>query len=151
MLVLGRGKRLSNVGLLVNGDAESLPFKDGAFDSVVSCYVAKYVDVGRLAEELGRVTRTGAPVVLYDFAKPHGLTAPFLRAYIEGGLGVAGYLMAKAGRSSAIAFSRLPSLIDETSWDSAIVKAMEENNFETVAAERLSGGVVFGYCGRNQG
>ena len=59
--------------------------------------------------------------------------------------------MAKAGRASAFTFNRLPSLINGTSWDSAIVKAMEEKNFETVAAERLSSGIVFGYCGRNQG
>ena len=151
MLAMGSSKELPNVKLLANGDAESLPFKDRAFDSVVSCYVAKYVDIGRLSQELARVSKPGATVVLYDFARPHGLTAPFLQMYIQGGLGAAGYLMKLARRGSALTFTKLPSLVNGTSWDSEIVKAMEARGFETLEARRLSGGVVFGYCGRNNG
>jgi len=151
MLVSGRSKELPNVEMLVNGDAETLPFRDRTFDAIVSCYVAKYVDVDCLARELGRVSRRGAMVVLYDFAKPHGLAAPFLQVYIQGGLGAAGYLMKRARRGAAFAFSKIPSLVNGTSWDSEIVGTMEASGFETLATQRLSGGVVFGYCGRNQG
>ena len=149
MLGMGSSKELRNVELLVNGDGESLPFKDRTFDAVVGCYVAKYVQVPRLARELARVSRKGAPAILYDFAKPRGLPAPFLQAYIQGGLGIAGFLLEHARRGSAFAYSRLPSLINNTHWDSEIVGAMEETGFETVTAERLTSGVVFGYCGRN--
>jgi demethylmenaquinone methyltransferase / 2-methoxy-6-polyprenyl-1,4-benzoquinol methylase len=151
MLAMGSSKRLPNVKLLANGDAEALPFKDRAFDSVMSCYVAKYVDVGRLSRELARVSKRGATVVMYDFAKPHGLTAPFLQLYMQGGLGAAGYLMKLARMRSALTFNKLPSLVNGTSWDSEIVQAMEARGFETLEARRLSGGVVFGYCGRNNG
>jgi ubiquinone/menaquinone biosynthesis C-methylase UbiE len=151
MLARGSSKQLPNVKLLVNGDATSLPFKDKSFDSVVSCYVAKYVDVGRFSQELARVSKEGATVVLYDFAKPRGWTAPFLQVYIQGGLSAAGFLMEQAGRGSAFAFTNLPSLVNETSWDSEIVKAMEVGGFETLETRRLSRGVVFGYCGRKKG
>ena len=148
MLAMGSSKGLTNVRLLVNGDAVSLPFRDRSFDSVVSCYVAKYVDVASLAQELARVSKRGAPVVLYDFARPRGLTAPFLEMYIRGGLSAAGYLMELSGRGSAFAFTELPSLVNGTSWDSDIAMRMEANGFETLETRRLSGGVVFGYCGR---
>jgi len=151
MLAMGSSKSLPNVELLVNGDAETLPFRDQTFDSVVSCYVAKYVNVRRLAQELARVSKKGATVVLYDFSKPHGLAAPFLEMYIRGGLGAAGYLMKQARRGSAFAFTELPSLINHTSWDSEIVKEMEARGFDTLETRRLSRGVVFGYCGRNRG
>jgi ubiquinone/menaquinone biosynthesis C-methylase UbiE len=117
----------------------------------VSCYVAKYVDIGRFTQELARVSKVGATVVLYDFAKPRGWTAPFLQVYIQGGLSAAGFLMEHARRGPAFAFTKLPSLVNETSWDSEIVKTMEARGFETLEARRLSRGVVFGYCGRNRG
>ena len=153
MVSAGCSKRLPNVELVVRGDAESLPFPDCAFDSVVSCYVAKYVDPGRLAKEAGRIARPGSIVVLYDFARPTGWLAPFIDLYIQGGLRVAGTLTRLAGRKAAFTFNELPKIIDETKWDGALPSAMEANGFETVAAERLTGGVVFAYCGRkrNQG
>ena len=148
MVRLGKAKGLGNVSLLVNGDAESLPFPDGAFDGVVSCYVPKYVSIRRLAEELARVTRPGAPVVLYDFARPQGLLAPFLGVYIQGGLRAAGFLSRLGGSGAAFAFERLPSIIGGTTWDEEVVGAMEMRGFETISTRRLTGGVVFAYWGR---
>lgn len=150
MLSEGRAKKLSNVDLLVNGDAESLPFPDGTFDAVVSCYVAKYVDIGRLAKEVARVSKVGATVVLYDFARPRGAFAPFLNAYTSGGLRILGVLLGLAGRPEATTFSVLPGIVERTTWDSAVVGAMESQSFETVSTARLTGGVVFAYHGRRR-
>ncbi len=148
MITVGREKALGNVPLVVNGDAESLPFPDGSFDSVVSCYVAKYVRTSKFAGELGRVTRPGGVVALYDFAKPRGASAPFLKLYIQWGLPLAGRLFRFAGRKSAYTYENLPAIIEGSSWDIEIVGAMEENGFETIAVERLTGGAVFAYSGR---
>ena len=151
MITAGREKQLRNTALVVNGDAESLPFPDASFGSVVSCYDAKYVRTSRFAGELGRVVRAGGVVALYDFARPRGMLAPFLELYIQGGLRWAGLLLRFAGRSSAYTYENLPAIIDGSSWDKEIVGAMENNGFHTVATERLTGGTVFAYCGRKGG
>ncbi len=150
MARLGWAKGLENVPLVTNGDAESLPFADEAFDAAVSCYVPKYVNVGRLAGELARVLKPGARVVLYDFARPCGLSAAFLEPYIQGGLRAIGFALRKTRKGAAFAFERLPQIIDGTHWDREIVRAMEGRGFETVAATPLTAGAVFAYCGRKR-
>lgn len=151
MAKLGAGKRVPNVGLLANGDAESLPFADGAFDAAVSCYVPKYADPWRLAREVARVTKPGAYVVLYDFARPRGLLAPFLQLYIQGGLRVVGWALAASRRGESSTFRNLPWIIDETRWDVEVPRAMDACGFEALQAERLTGGTVFAYWGRKRG
>lgn len=150
MARVGWAKSLANVVLVVNGDGESLPFPDSTFDSAISCYVPKYVTLGRLAAELARVVKPGGAVVLYDFAKPRGIAAPFLEAYIQVGLRIVGLVLRRAGSRSAYAFERLPGIIDATSWDREVVGAMEARGFMTSAATPLTGGVVFAYCGRKK-
>jgi demethylmenaquinone methyltransferase/2-methoxy-6-polyprenyl-1,4-benzoquinol methylase len=148
MVRSGQSKRLPNVALLMRGDAESLPFPNGTFDAVISCYVPKYVNVTKFAHELARVTRPGGVVALYDFARPRGPWGPIIEIYIQGGLRVAGMMLGLAGKGAAVAFDNLPRIIDGTVWDREISRVMQEVGFETIAAERLTGGVVFAYCGR---
>ncbi len=150
MVRAGKAKGLTNVALLVNSDAESLPFRDEVFDSVISCYVPKYVHLTKLAEELARVSNPGAIVVVYDFARPRGPLAPFLGAYIRVGLGIAGFFSRLSRAGAAFAFDKLPGIIYRTTWDQEIERVMEGRGFETVAAARLTGGAVFGYCGRKR-
>ncbi len=147
MINTGKEKALANTGLLINGDAESLPFPDESFDAVVSCYVAKYVNIARFADELIRVAKPKATVVLYDFARPRGFLAPVLELYIQGGLRIAGLILKLAGRESAFAFSNLPRIVDGAEWDRTVVKVMEERGLVTLAARTLTRGVVFAYCG----
>ncbi len=151
MLRAGQAKSLPNVPLLMRGDAENLPFPDESFDFVLSCYVIKYVRTARFADELARVTKPGGAAVIYDFAKPKGILAPFLELYIQAGLRAVGALLACLGKNSAFAFERLPDIVGRAVWDEEIVGAMQERGFETIAAERLTGGTVFAYCGRKRG
>jgi demethylmenaquinone methyltransferase/2-methoxy-6-polyprenyl-1,4-benzoquinol methylase len=150
MTRVAKNKGAANVWLL-NGDAEALPFSEGAFDGVVSCYVPKYVDVKRFAAELSRVARPGARVVVYDFARPRGGLAPFLDLYTQGGLRLAGLALSLMKRAEAVTFLRLPRIIWETRWDGGFKGAMEAGGFESVAAERLTGGTVYAYCGVMKG
>jgi len=150
MVMAGHQKRLPNVILALSGDAESLPFPDQKFLGVVSCYVAKYVDIARFTDEISRVTKPEAQVVLYDFARPKGLFAPFLELYIQGGLRTIGLLLRLAKRSSSFTFENLPRIVDMTDWDNKITRAMERRGFQTVSAERLTGGAVFAYHGRKR-
>jgi len=146
----GWEKGLANVPLVVNGDAVSLPFPDKTFDGAVSCYVPKYVSVAKLADELARVVKPSARIVLYDFARPRGISAPLLEPYIQVGLRAIGYALRKAGSRAAFAFERLPQIIDGTSWDSEVVETMENRGFETMAATPLTAGAVFAYCGQKR-
>jgi demethylmenaquinone methyltransferase / 2-methoxy-6-polyprenyl-1,4-benzoquinol methylase len=150
MARLGWAKGLANVPLVINGDAETLPFPDETFDAAVSCYVPKYVSMTRLAGELARVVKPGARVVLYDFARPGGISAPLLEPYIQVGLRAIGLVMRKTRNGAAFAFERLPQLVDGTSWNREVVGAMEDRGFETMAATSLTAGVVFAYCGRKR-
>ena len=147
MIRVAAEKRVPNVDLLLNGDAEFLPFPEGSFDSVVSCYVPKYVDVKKFARELARVAKPGGTVVLYDFAKPRGPLAPFLEAYIRAGLRLVGAALGLARRGEAFTFARLPRIIEETAWDVEVVGAMESSGFVEVESDRLTGGVVFACSG----
>jgi demethylmenaquinone methyltransferase / 2-methoxy-6-polyprenyl-1,4-benzoquinol methylase len=150
MLEAGRSKGVRNVSLLVNGDAEFLPFPDESFDAVVSCYVAKYVDVSRLSKELGRVSKKGGRVALYDFVRPRGAMAPLLRLYTGGALRIIGSLLALAKKSEAFTFGNLHRIVDGATWDEEMVRRMEEEGFVTTKACRLTGGAVFAYSGKKR-
>lgn len=63
---------------LVAGQAEQLPFRDGAFDGLTFTYLLRYVDdPGATLEELARVMANGAPVASLEFFVPPN---PFWRA-----------------------------------------------------------------------
>src|SRR5687768_6218880 len=50
----------------VCGSVEELPFRDDAFDIVVSCSTLQYVDQPRVFAEIIRVTRGGGMVLLHE-------------------------------------------------------------------------------------
>ncbi|HEY7178549.1 MAG TPA: methyltransferase domain-containing protein [Gaiella sp.] len=65
----------------VEADAESLPFEDGAFDAVTSCFGVMFApDHGRVAEELTRVCRPGGTVGLASFT-PESLLPAFFSVF----------------------------------------------------------------------
>jgi demethylmenaquinone methyltransferase/2-methoxy-6-polyprenyl-1,4-benzoquinol methylase len=93
--VAGRGAA-DRVRLLV-GQAERLPFPDGAFDALTFTYLLRYVaDPAATLRELVRVLKPGAPMANLEFLVPAN---PFWRfwwwAYTRIGLPTAGRL---AGR-----------------------------------------------------
>ena len=147
MLTVAKSKRLPAVEGLFNGDAEALPFEDSSFDLVVSCYVAKYVDLARFVGELARVVKPGGRVVLYDFVRPRGAIAPVLRFYVHGILRGAGLLLGLAGSQAAFTFKNLPRIVESASWDSDLEETARRVGLETLSYERLTGGVVAAYAG----
>jgi ubiquinone/menaquinone biosynthesis C-methylase UbiE len=147
MIRIGQAKCLPGVKLLVNGDAENLPFSDKSFMSIISCYVAKYVDLEKFADEIARITKPGATVVLYDFVRPSGLLAPFLELYVQGGMRAVGALLGLARKDSSFTFNNLPGIVDVSTWDSTIEPVMESKGFRTLSMRHLTGGIVCAYCG----
>jgi ubiquinone/menaquinone biosynthesis C-methylase UbiE len=151
MLILGRDKRISTSSMIVQGDAEFLPFRDGSFDAVISCYVTKYVDLETFGREVSKVTRQQGAVILYDFAKPRGPLAPPLLAYISVGLRAIGLLLQFTRNKSAFTFIELPRIIEDSAWDLALSEIMRRNGVGLVDARPLTGGAVFAYYGKNAG
>ena len=65
---------------LVEGDAEALPFEDGSFDRVTSCFGVMFAPRQQLAaSELLRVTRPGGEVVVAAWT-PEGMVGRMFRA-----------------------------------------------------------------------
>jgi demethylmenaquinone methyltransferase/2-methoxy-6-polyprenyl-1,4-benzoquinol methylase len=53
------------------GEAEALPFADGAFDALTFTYLLRYVDdPAATLRELARVVRPGGPVAMVEFGVP---------------------------------------------------------------------------------
>jgi ubiquinone/menaquinone biosynthesis C-methylase UbiE len=65
-----RGREAAaHVGVL-RGVAEALPFRDGAFDAVVACYVlCSVADPASAIAELRRVLRPGGPLRVYEHVR----------------------------------------------------------------------------------
>jgi ubiquinone/menaquinone biosynthesis C-methylase UbiE len=68
----------------IEGDAEALPFADGEFDAVTSCFGAMFApDHQRVADELVRVCRAGGVIGMVNFTPEgrggdfFGLLAPY--------------------------------------------------------------------------
>ena len=90
-------RRLPAEVRLVEGDAESLPFPDGAFDAVTFAYPLRYVaDPGAALCELARVISPGGTLAGLEFGIPKGFWRPWWELYVRVGLPVAGRVISPA-------------------------------------------------------
>ncbi len=87
-------RRLPPEVRLVEGDAESLPVPDGAFDAVTFAYPLRYVaDPGAALCELARVIRPGGTLAGLEFGIPRGFWRPWWELYVRVGLPLAGRMI----------------------------------------------------------
>jgi demethylmenaquinone methyltransferase / 2-methoxy-6-polyprenyl-1,4-benzoquinol methylase len=90
-MLAAAGRRLPPDVRLVEGEAESLPFPDGAFDAVTFAYPLRYVaDLPATLGELARVVRPGGTVAGLEFGIPRGFWRPWWELYVRVGLPLAG-------------------------------------------------------------
>jgi demethylmenaquinone methyltransferase/2-methoxy-6-polyprenyl-1,4-benzoquinol methylase len=89
-------RRLPSSVTLVEGEADSLPFPDAAFDALTFTYLLRYVpDPGATLRELARVVRPGGSIAALEFALPRGIWRPFWELYVRAGLPVAGRVISR--------------------------------------------------------
>jgi len=71
--------------MLVEGDAETLPFPDGAVDGIAMAFGIRNVPNRlRALAEMARVTRPGGRVAILELSEPRqGLLAPLARFHIH--------------------------------------------------------------------
>jgi ubiquinone/menaquinone biosynthesis methyltransferase len=145
MLRFAQRKGIPSLESLCLGDAESLPFRDGSFDLVLSCYVVKYCSAPLLASEAARVLRSGGRLVLYDFSSPRGAYAPFHAFYVYGVLRIVGALLRLVDAKGALTYEALPSVIRTRRWDETFEAMLKSAGFRDVGRKRLSGGAATGF------
>jgi demethylmenaquinone methyltransferase / 2-methoxy-6-polyprenyl-1,4-benzoquinol methylase len=86
--------RLDGRATLVLGNADELPFEDGAFDHLTFTYLLRYVDdPAATMRELARVVRPGGTVAMLEFGVPRGVWHPLWRLYTGLVLPTAGRLL----------------------------------------------------------
>jgi demethylmenaquinone methyltransferase/2-methoxy-6-polyprenyl-1,4-benzoquinol methylase len=143
-LELLRQKGCTVVGL-VAGDAESVPFPDGAFAAVTFAYPLRYVaDPGAALRELARVIRPGGTLAGLEFGIPRGFWRPWWELYVRVGLPLAGRVISPAwgsvgsflGPSIRAFYARWP--------EAKLLDLWRQAGIGDVRAERLSlgGGIV---------
>jgi demethylmenaquinone methyltransferase / 2-methoxy-6-polyprenyl-1,4-benzoquinol methylase len=145
MIRLAQGKRIRSLSSLNLADGEHLPFKDGSFDCVLSCYVVKYCNPSRLASEAARVLRPGGLLVLYDFSAPRGPMAPFHAFYVYGVLKIIGKALSPVDPKEALTYQALPEVIRSRIWDAGFDDVLSSAGFRGIGSRRLTGGVVTGF------
>lgn len=68
----------------VAGDAQALPFPDGAFDGVTIAFGIRNVpDRAKALAEMARVTRPGGRIAILELTEPRGLLAPLARFHVH--------------------------------------------------------------------
>ncbi len=144
--------RLERAGLTDNarfaqGDAERLPFADGAFETVVSAFLMRNVgDRAAAYHEIARVLKPGGRFLQLELAKPENpLVREAFLLYFRHGMPRLAALFSKHQES----FQYLAESIDRWPDPARTAKEIRSAGFETSApAKLLLGGVAIheGVC-----
>ena len=124
--------------LVAQGTAEALPYRSHHFDAVVSSYVAKYVDVKRLAQECLYVLRPGGVAVFHDFTCPpsklvrvlwktHFLLLQFCGLFIP---------------EWRTVLSELQNVIEKSGWEGRLMAALKEAGFTSISKKYHTAGTA---------
>jgi demethylmenaquinone methyltransferase / 2-methoxy-6-polyprenyl-1,4-benzoquinol methylase len=120
---------------VVQGTAEFLPYRDESFDSVVSSYLAKYVNIQNVVDECWRVLKSGGIAVFHDFTYPGGVMRSLWNIHFE--------LLRLAGRFIAswkLVFEELDDVIKESEWVAQTINALEGRRFDNIRCRYYTGG-----------
>jgi demethylmenaquinone methyltransferase/2-methoxy-6-polyprenyl-1,4-benzoquinol methylase len=126
---LRTAKKKRSAGLLTNGTAEVLPYREQSFDSVTSSYLAKYVDIERVVSECWRVLKHRGVVVFHDFTYPSNSLA---RSLWNGYFKIL-RLAAKTVPSWAPVFRELDKVVKMSNWLGQTMQALEGTGFKNIS------------------
>jgi demethylmenaquinone methyltransferase / 2-methoxy-6-polyprenyl-1,4-benzoquinol methylase len=95
---------LSDLIELVEGQADELPFDDGAFDALTFAYLLRYVDdPAATLRELARIVRPGGTVAALEFGVPaRRLWRGLWELHVRVGLPLAGRMISPAWREVGV-------------------------------------------------
>ena len=138
MLSVGK-KRRPDIAF-VAGDAQALPFADGAFDAVTASFGLRNVpDVDTALAELLRVTRPGGRIVICEFSRP---TNKAFRAVYDQYLARALPRIAGVVAKESDAYTYLADTIAAWPTQRELGLRLRAAGWTSVAFRNLSGGIV---------
>jgi demethylmenaquinone methyltransferase / 2-methoxy-6-polyprenyl-1,4-benzoquinol methylase len=136
MLARAREKSASIDWVL--GDAMSLPFDDGSFDSATVGFGIRNVsDLEASLAELARILRPGGRLACLEITRPAGALEPFFRLWFEGLVPLAGRILPGGG-----AYTYLPASVRRFPGPPDLAGAFGRAGFEQVGWRLLGGGIV---------
>lgn len=149
MLERGREKvhrhGLSSRISLVEGDAEDLPFENGAFDAAMVAFgVRNFEDLDAGLREMARVLRPGGRLVVLEFSRPRTFPIKQLYAWYSRHVlpRIGGVLSPDQG-----AYEYLPNSVAAFPDGADFLNRMEESGFDNLRWQSLTFGIASLYCG----
>jgi demethylmenaquinone methyltransferase / 2-methoxy-6-polyprenyl-1,4-benzoquinol methylase len=122
-------KKKRRYGFFINGNAETLPYRSNSFDTIISSYLAKYVNIRRLVEESWRVLNHDGVIVFHDFTYPQNVIFRSLWDAYFAVLQIVGNFSA----SWAIVFSDLNNVIRNTKWVEEMMYVLQQVGFKCIS------------------
>ena len=111
---------------LINSTAELLPFRAETFDSIVSSYLAKYIDIETVVQESWRVLKHDGVIVFHDFTFPKNPVIEKFWKFHFLLLRLSGKLL----KEWAPTFERLDKLISKAdSWPGDTIRYLRKTGF----------------------
>jgi demethylmenaquinone methyltransferase/2-methoxy-6-polyprenyl-1,4-benzoquinol methylase len=111
---------------LINSTAELLPFRAETFDSIVSSYLAKYIDIETVVQESWRVLKHDGVIVFHDFTFPKNPVIEKFWKFHFLLLRLSGKLL----KEWAPTFERLDKLISKTDpWPGDTIRYLRKTGF----------------------
>jgi demethylmenaquinone methyltransferase/2-methoxy-6-polyprenyl-1,4-benzoquinol methylase len=135
-LQIAKGKRKNLV--LTNGTAEILPFKNEYFDSVISSYLAKYVNMKIVVDECWRILRPNGIVVFHDFIYPKNqIFRKFWHTY---------FMILKVGghitKTWLTVFKELDKLVEASRWVELTLDFLKGKGFRNIVCTHYTFGTA---------
>jgi demethylmenaquinone methyltransferase / 2-methoxy-6-polyprenyl-1,4-benzoquinol methylase len=122
----------------INGNAEILPYKSDSFDTIISSYLAKYVDIRKLIEECWRVLKHNGIIVFHDFTYPqNAIIRSLWDAYFKV-LQIIGNFIG----SWEIVFRDLNKVIRNTKWVEEMMYVVRQTGFTSISCDFYTAGTA---------
>jgi len=130
---------LSGRGLLLVGDIERLPLREGRFDAALIAFgIRNVAAVEQALREVRRVLRPGGRLVVLEFSNPGGLAGAAYQLYFEHLLPWVGGLVS----GDRAAYRYLPASVARFPSPGEFGALMASAGFESIASRRLTLGIA---------
>jgi demethylmenaquinone methyltransferase/2-methoxy-6-polyprenyl-1,4-benzoquinol methylase len=136
--MIERARRKSDGVAWVEGDALSLPFEDGSFDTATVGFGARnVVDLEGALGELARVLVADGRLGILEITQPTGALAPFYRLWFERIVPLLGKPF-----SGGSAYRYLPASVRRFPGKDDLATLIEAAGFGSVSYRTFAGGIV---------
>ena len=152
MLELGR-KKIQNAGLedrieLLNGDCETINFKNGSFDAVTVAFgVRNFENLEKGLAEILRVLKPGGKLVVLEFSKP---TSAVVKAVYNFYMKVVTPNVGKIFSKNCNAYQYLDESIQQFPQGKNFTNILDNLGYKNTYTKPLSLGICSIYCGEKK-